>query len=56
MRGRTKIENPELARREVWRRLDDYFEVLRMYIRTDGDRFDRELARDRELRELFFVK
>ena len=40
----------------IGRCLDDYFEVLRMYIRNDLDRFNRELARDAELRELFFVK
>ncbi len=46
----------EPARREVWRRLDDYFEVLRAHIRSDRERFHREMARDPDLRELYFVK
>lgn len=49
-RTRTKAT---LARQQIWRRLDAYFEVLMAYIRTDRDRFYKELARDQKLNELF---
>jgi hypothetical protein len=56
MGDRTKIEDPDLARRLIVRRINHYFEVLKTYVRNDRDRFNTELARDPELRELFFVK
>jgi len=45
------------ARREIWRRLDAYSDVLLAYIRKDRPRFESDMMRRHpEMKELFFRK
>jgi len=49
------IKTMAQARREIWRRLDAYSDVLLAYIRKDRPRFESDMMRRHpEMKELFF--
>jgi hypothetical protein len=53
---RIKRKNRRHAHKQIWRRLNAHFEVLLAYVHRDRHRFESEMMRHPEMKDLFLIR